>query len=302
MAASSLVRAEGNARASMTGMLIGAILNCFLDPLFIFGFGWGVWGAAFATVISQVASCTYLLSLYLRRKTHVHLSPADFRIDFRLLGDCSVLGIPNFIQSAGMSILTLLVNTTLGRLGGDEGITIFGMVHKLNTLVIFPIIGIAQGFQPIAGYNYGARRFDRVRGIIRVGLLTVFAIASVCYGVIMIFPRAVMSLFTSDAALVAKGAGVLRVMSLFIPLAALQILGSTYFQAIGKRTHSLALGISRQFLILIPLVLVLPRFFGLIGVWSSYPVADLLSATLTTTLLIREVRRLGRDPAGTAPD
>jgi len=294
MAASALVRAEGNAKASMTGMLIGALLNCALDPLFILGFGWGVWGAALATVISQVASCAYLLSLYLGKKTHVRLSPADFRIRPRILADCALLGTPAFIQSAGMSLLALLVNTGLGRMGGDEPISIYGMTHKLNTLVIFPILGIAQGFQPIVGYNYGARDFARVRGAIRVAVLTVLAIAFACYAVLMLFPEAAMGLFSPDALLVAKAAGVLRKMALFIPLAALQILGSTYFQAIGKRTQALILGISRQFLVLIPLVLLLPLLLGIDGIWWAFPLADLVAATITIALLARELRHLGR--------
>jgi putative MATE family efflux protein len=293
MAASALVRAEGNARASMIGMLVGAILNCFLDPLFIFAFGMGVRGAALATVISQAASCAYLLSLYLTKKTHVTLALSHFKIRPAILFESAILGIPAFVQSAGMSLLALLVNTTAGSYGGDAAISAYGMTHRLLSLVIFPIIGMAQGFQPIAGYNYGARRYDRVRGAIRVAVLTVTGISVVSYAIVMIFPLAAMSLFSSDASLVAASARVLRIMALFIPLAALQIIGSTYFQAIGKKTQSLALGLSRQFLILIPLILVLPRFFGLDGVWYAYPIADLLASTVTITFLAREVRHLG---------
>jgi putative MATE family efflux protein len=294
MGASALVRAEGNARASMTGMLIGAILNCFLDPLFIFGFGMGVRGAAIATVISQAASCAYLFSLYATKKTHVALAPGHFRIRPAILRDAALLGTPAFIQSAGMSLLALIVNTTLGKYGGDRAISVYGMNNRLIMLVIFPILGMAQGFQPIAGYNYGARRYDRVRGAIRVALLTVTGIATASYALIMIFPRAAMSLFSPDAELVAASARVLRIMALFIPLAAVQILGSTYFQAVGKKAQSLALGLSRQFLILIPLVLALPPFLGIDGVWIAYPLADLISAAVTSAFLLRELRHLGR--------
>lgn len=292
MAASSLVRAEGNAKASMTGMIVGALLNTVLDPLFIFGFHWGVAGAAIATVISQLASCVFLFSLYFRKKTHVALKPAHFRIRGSILKESALLGTPAFVQSAGMSLLALVINTSLGRFGGDQAITIYGMISKINMLVIFPILGMAQGFQPIAGYNYGAHRYDRVRGAIKTTVLTVLCIATFCFAILMIFPRAFMTMFSHDLDLVAAAARVMRMMLIFVPLAAVQIIGSTYFQAVGRKTQSIVLGLSRQFLILIPLVLILPHFLGLDGIWWSFPLADLLATTLTVSLLVGELRHL----------
>ncbi|MFA6008245.1 MAG: MATE family efflux transporter, partial [Candidatus Shapirobacteria bacterium] len=216
MCASNLIRAEGNTKASMIGMLIGALLNTVLDPLFIFGFGMGVRGAAIATVISQIASCVYLFGMYAKKKTVVPIKRANLRIDLGLLGKSVVLGIPSFIQSAGMSILMLLVNTTLGQYGGDEAITTYGMVHKLLMIVIMPILGIAQGFQPIAGYNYGAKRFDRVRTSLWTAVLTAFSIALFGYAFMMLLPRVGMSFFTHDAGLIASSARVLRIVVLFI--------------------------------------------------------------------------------------
>jgi len=294
MCASNLIRAEGNTKASMIGMLIGALLNTVLDPLFIFGFGMGVRGAAIATVISQIASCVYLFGMYAKKKTVVPIKRANLRIDLGLLGKSVVLGIPSFIQSAGMSILMLLVNTTLGQYGGDEAITTYGMVHKLLMIVIMPILGIAQGFQPIAGYNYGAKRFDRVRTSLWTAVLTAFSIALFGYAFMMLLPRVGMSFFTHDAGLIASSARVLRIVVLFIPAAAIQITGSVYFQSVGKATEAMALSLSRQFLLLIPFVLILPRFLGLNGVWIAFPLADLLSSTITVTLLIKEVRKLAR--------
>ncbi len=226
MAASSLVRSEGSARASMTGMLIGALLNCALDPLFIFGFGLGVKGAAIATVISQGASFVYFIALYLLKKTHIPLKRNYFRIRPALLGEAAVLGTPSFIQSAGMSLLALLINTSLGRYGGDEAVSIYGMISRLVMLVIFPILGVVQGFQPIVGYNYGARNYVRVRRTILVTIATVTGISLVSYTLMMVFPRVCMGLFTSDARIIAAAAGVLRIMVLFIPLAAIQIVGA----------------------------------------------------------------------------
>jgi len=160
-------------------------------------------------------------------------------------------------------------------------------------LVIMPILGIVQGFQPIAGYNFGAKRFDRVKESLKVTILTAFGLALFGYSFMMIFPRVGMSFFTRDANLIAASARVLRILFLFVPAAAVQITGSVYFQAVGKPTEALVLSLSRQFLLLIPLVLTLPLFFGLDGIWAAFPLADLLSATVTVTLLLREVRKLG---------
>jgi putative MATE family efflux protein len=294
MCASNLVRAEGNTKAAMKGMLIGALMNMVLDPIFIFGFKMGVRGAAVATVISQVASAAYLLSLYLRGKTVVPIVAAELRIRPAILGQSFLLGIPAFIQTAGMSLLMLVVNTSLGRYGGDTAITTFGMVHRLLMIVIMPVLGIVQGSQPISGYNYGAKRYDRVKVVLRTTILTALGLSLVGYSFMMIFPSLGMGFFTRDADLIASSSRVLRIVVLFIPLAAIQITGSTYFQAIGKATEAMILGLSRQFFILIPLILILPRFFGLDGLWFSYPLADLISTTVTSSLLIREVRRLGR--------
>lgn len=294
MCANNLLRSEGSTKASMVGMLIGALLNTILDPLFIFGFGLGVKGAAIATVISQAISCVYLFSRYATKKTVVPISRSYLRVDFGILGKSVVLGLPSFIQSAGMSLLMLLVNTSLGRYGGDQAITTYGMVHKLLMIVIMPVLGIVQGFQPIAGYNYGAKRFDRVRASLWTTILTAFSLALFGYAFMMLLPRLGMSFFTRDPGLISSSARVLRIVVLFIPFAAIQITGSVYFQSVGKGTEALILGLSRQFLLLIPLVLILPRFLGLNGIWMAFPLADLLSTTITVSLLLREVRKLGR--------
>jgi putative MATE family efflux protein len=292
MCASNLVRSEGNAKASMVGMLLGAGLNTILDPIFIFGLGMGVEGAATATVISQIVSCVYLFSLYFRKKSHVPIAVANLRIVPSILGEAALLGTPAFIQTAGMSILALVINNSLGYYGGDLAITTYGMNHKILSIVIMPILGIVQGFQPIAGYNYGARHYGRVKQSLKTATLTALAISLVGYAFMMLTPWIAIGMFTSDADLIASSARVLRIMVLFIPFAALQITGSTYFQAVGKGTQSLLLGLSRQFILLIPIVVVLPLFIGVDGVWMAFPIADAVSTLLTATLLSREMRRL----------
>lgn len=292
MAANGLVRAEGNAKASMIGMVIGAALNCVLDPLFIFAFHWGVRGAAIATVISQLVSCIYLFSLYAFKQSHVRLRMAHLRLRWDILRESALLGIPAFMQEAGMSVLAFVVNNSLLAYGGDRAITIYGMVNRFTSLIFLPMLGMIQGFQPIAGYNFGARRFDRVKKSLRVAIATAVSLAAFGYVFTVLLPDLSMSLFTRDASLIAASGRVLRILSSLLPLVAIQIIGSTYFQAVGKPTPSLVLGLSRQFIILIPLLLILPRFLGLDGVWAAFPLSDFLAASMTTVFLVRDVRHL----------
>jgi putative MATE family efflux protein len=298
MCANNLLRSAGNARASMSGMIVGAVLNAILAPVFIFGFHLAVKGAAIATVISQAISCVYLFGTYVRGKSHVPLRLRDLRVDWSLLRESLGLGLPTFIQSAGMSILTLIANTSLGRYGGDSAITSFGMISRLNQIIILPIIGVVAGFQPIAGYNFGARRYDRVKEALRVTVLTAFCLSLVGYAFLMLAPRLCMAMFTTDRGLIDASARALRILSMLIPLAAVQIAGSNYFLAVGRPVKSLLLSTSRQFLILVPLILVLPHFLGLDGIWYAYPLADFLASALTLVFLVREVSRLGKTQAG----
>ena len=298
MCANNLLRSAGNARASMAGMIVGAILNAILAPIFIFGFHLAVKGAAIATVISQAVSCVYLFGTYARGKSHVPIGLHDLKVNGALLRESLGLGLPTFIQSAGMSILTLIANTSLGRYGGDSAITTFGMISRLNQIIILPIIGVVAGFQPIAGYNFGARRYDRVKEALRVTILTAFGLSLVGYAFLMLAPRLCMAMFTTDRGLIDASARALRILSMLIPLAAVQIAGSNYFLAVGRPIKSLLLSTSRQFLILVPLILVLPHFLGLDGIWYAYPLADFLASALTMAFLVREVARLGKTQAG----
>ena len=294
MCASNLVRSEGKARTSMIGMIIGAVLNIALDPLFIFGFGMGIKGAALATVISQCVSCLFFLGIYIAKKNNIPLKLSHLKIRWVFLSESLILGIPPFVQSAGMSILQLIVNNSLGKYGGDSAITIYGMNSRLISIVILPIIGIAQGFQPIAGYNYGAKLYHRVKKSLGTALLTSFCLSLAGFSLMMLAPKLCLGMFSKDRELIDAGAGVLRVMVMLIPLAAIQITSSTYFQAIGKPNESLILGLSRQFIVLIPLVIILPFLLGITGIWWSFPAADFLSTMLTLFLLLREIAHLNR--------
>lgn len=294
MALSSLLQAEGNAKASMQALILGAVLNTLLDPLFIFVFSWGVQGAALATVLSQAASLAYILALYLRRKTHVTLHRVHLRPDSALLREAGALGVPALVQNAGMSVLMIIVNQSLRFYGGDEAITVYGMAFRLMSLAFLPMFGLVQGFQPVAGYNFGARNYDRVRKALLAATGLAFGTMALVWLVFQLFPGAAMSLFTPDAGLAARAGSVLTILALVLPLVGVQVVGATYFQAVGKARPSILLGLSRQFLILIPLLLILPPFWGLNGVWWAFPLSDLAATLLTVVAVGLEVSHLNR--------
>ncbi|MBP5448681.1 MAG: hypothetical protein J6Y01_01030, partial [Spirochaetales bacterium] len=192
----------------------------------------------------------------------------------------------------GMCILAIVTNNTLLTYGGNMAITVFGMVHKFNMIIIMPIIGIAQGFQPIAGYNYGACDFGRVIKSVKTAIATAFIVACVGTAIAMVFPRQCMSIFITDSEVLNMSTYVVRMICSLITLASVQIVGATFFQAIGKPVQSLIMGLMRSFICLIPLLLILPRLFGLNGIWWSYPAADLLGTIITLGFLIPSLMHL----------
>lgn len=301
MAGNNLIRAEGNARVAMATMLIGTILNIIMDPIFIFSLGMGIKGAALATVISQSFSFTWVIYHYLSGRSAVAVRMGYLRIKWIRLKRMLVLGIPNGVHVAGMSLIITIINNILGNLGGGIAISTYGMANRLLSFIYMPIMGISQGFQPIAGYNYGARKFRRVKRVLFLAFIVSTSIASVSYVFIRLFPEAFMGLFTKDRDLIEFSSSALLKMSLLIPIIGIQSISSIFFQAIGKALPSVILGLSRQFILLLPAVLILPRFFGLDGVWTAYPVADFLSTLISVTALVYAIKHLDRKHMSTLP-
>ncbi|MCF7933686.1 MAG: MATE family efflux transporter [Spirochaetia bacterium] len=294
MCSNNIIRAEGAAKVAMTIMIIGTGLNLILDPIFIFGFDMGIRGAALATVISQVISAAYALIFFLRGKSSIEFTRQVFFVKAALAFETIILGMSTFVRQIGTSLMALAVNNMLKIYGGDMAIAAFGMINRLMIFFLMPIFGIIQGFQPIAGYNYGAKKFDRVKKVLLLGIGVASLMGTFSTLVIELFPRTLLSMFTSDQALLDLAAPALRIVMITMPLIGIQAIGATLFQSIGKSLPALLLGLSRQFIILIPLVLILPRFMGLSGVWYSFPIADLTATGITLIWLFHEVRNLNR--------
>lgn len=295
---SSFITAEGHPRIAMATMVIGSVLNIILAPLFIFGFGWGMTGAGLATAISQAISAIWVMQHFLLGKSTLKVRRKYFRVDLSITREMMALGMPFFATQFAQSIVSGIMNNSLGTYGGDIAISGMGIVISLMTLIMMPIFGITQGAQPIIGYNYGAEQFDRVKAALKYAAIAATIIATIGFVSIRLFPKQLVSIFGSqDAELISFGSNALVVFLTFLPIIAFQVVGAGYFQAIGKPRHSLILSLSRQVLILIPALLILPHFFQLNGVLMAGPVSDLVASVLTGLWLFFELRDLNRRKA-----
>ncbi len=291
----NFIRGEGNPKIAMFTMLIGGLLNLLLDPLFIFVFGWGIQGAALATVISMAVSASWVLFYYLGGKSLLKLHVKYLTPHWPVVKSIVVLGSAPFFMQIAASVVTTLLNYQLGAYGGDVAISAMGVVFSVAMLFMMPIFGINQGSQPIIGYNYGARQFDRVK---KAHLLASLAATVVTVGgflAAVLFPSFIIGMFSrNDPHLLEIGTRALRIFLVMFPIVGFQIVTANYFQAIGKPHQAMILSLSRQVLLLIPCLIILPRFMGLDGVFASGPVSDLGSSLLTGTLFYLEMRKLKR--------
>ncbi|NCD06076.1 MAG: MATE family efflux transporter [Spirochaetia bacterium] len=292
MCANNILRSEGAAKIAMNIMLIGTILNVILDPIFIFIFDMGIKGAAIATIISQMTGSLYALSFFIKGKSSLKFELKYFKLKLIYIKEIILLGLATFIRQIGTSFMALAVNNMVKIYGGDFAIAAFGMVNRFLTLVLMPIFGMNQGLQPIIGYNFGAKQYDRVKQVLKVAIFITSSIGFIFSIVAFIFPEVLLKMFTTDPNLLQISSQALRIIISTMVLLGLQSCGTTYFQAIGKSIPSIFLGMSRQFIILIPLVLVLPRFFGLIGVWFAFPSADILASLITGLWMIIDIKKL----------
>jgi putative MATE family efflux protein len=289
----ALIRGEGNPRVAMYTMLIGALLNTVLDPIFLFGFGWGMRGAAVATVSSQAVSALWVLSYFLRGRSLLRLHSRNLRLHRSICASIIAIGSPMFAMQMAASVMNAILNNQLRIYGGDLAISVIGIIHAVALFIAMPIFGLNQGAQPIIGYNYGARKFDRVKKALQTAILFATAICLAGFFVVMVFPLQVIWLFNrEDETLMHLGTQAIRICMVMFPIIGFQIVSASYFQAVGKPKHALFLGLSRQVLLLIPAILILPYFFGLNGVWAAIPTADLCSSVLTGTWLWLELRHL----------
>ena len=293
-----LVRADGNAKYSMIAIVIGAILNTILDPLFMFVYNWGIAGAAWATVISQIVSATLLL-IYFPRFKSVKFSLDDFIPQLHYLKRIISLGFASFIYQFSNMIVLVTTNNLLkiyGKnsiYGSDIPIAVFGIVMKINVIFIAIVLGLVQGAQPIFGFNYGAKNYHRVRETMRLLLKITFSIATILFMIFQVFPKQIISLFGEGDKLYFEFAiKYMRIFLAFISLNSIQISIATFFPSIGKAIKGATVSLTKQLIVLFPLLLILPRFFGVEGVIYATPLTDLVAFTVAIIFLINEFKHM----------
>lgn len=294
ISSNNLIRAEGNARVAMISMLIGALLNIILDPLFIFGFKLGIQGAALATVLAQFCAFLYILHYLYGKETTLRVELMHFIPDLTIIREMITVGLPSFARLSSGSVSTLLVNQSLRFYGGDLAIIILGVIIKITRFLFMPMFGVVQGMQPIAGYNYGARQYERVFEVLYLTIKILFFISTFLCLIMVLWPGKVFTIFTSDLQVIQTGVPVMRIMLFSIPVLSIQMTGSTLFQALGKAIPAMVFSLLRRVLLFIPFIIILPRVsqLGLLGIWISYPLADIFSAVITWIFLRNQVQKI----------
>jgi putative MATE family efflux protein len=292
--ANSFIRGEGNPRVAMGTMIIGGVINVILDYLFIAVLGWGMAGAAWATVIGYSVSAVWVLHYFTRGRSVLKLYWRNFTLSWRSTKTVLMMGSPHFIMNVIASVQMSIFNNQLARFGGDTAISIMGVIMSFCLIWQMPIVGVSQGLQPVVGYNYGARRFDRVKKALYQAILLATAVCLVFFAFIMLFPEPVCAMFVGDAesAVVVEGAGAIRRFLVMLPVVGFLIITGNYFQFTGRPRTSLFLTVLRQVFILIPALLILPEYFALNGVWYVMPASDLGAFIITGACFYYERQRL----------
>jgi len=296
MGVNNFIRAEGNPRVSMYTQLLGAVIDIVLNYVFIFMLGWGMRGSALATVIAQFASALWVMGYFYTGRSIVKIRLRNMRPQWSILARVMAIGFAPFAMQIAGSVQQVILNNTLRIYSGDLALSAIGIVSSTATLLFMPILGISQGAQPIIGFNYGAKNYQRVKATWQTAALAGTAVAVVGFIAIRLWPAQLVGLFSKgDLALTALTTHAMSIFLLLIPVLGFQVVSSTYFQAVGKARQAAILSLSRQVLFFIPLLLILPRLWGVEGVWRTGPLADFLSVTLTAVLMYYEMKSIRGD-------
>lgn len=291
------LRSTGNPRRAMCGQLIAVVVNIILDATFIFGFGWGMRGAALATIMGQFVAWCYQIRFFFNKDNFVHFSRLGLKIRMDIIREILAIGLSPFCMNLCNCLIVIILNRQLMDQGGAEGdayVGVYGIVNRCTMLLVMMVMGFGQGLQPIVGFNIGARQFDRVVGVTRFALACATSVMIVGYVVVMCFPAWLASQFTNDADLIAKCVPALRIVLCVFPVVGPQMIATSFFQSSRKAGIAIFLSMSRQLVFLLPLLLILPQYLGVEGVWWSMPISDSIAFTMAAILLMRQMRRLRR--------
>lgn len=287
----AVLRSSGHPQKAMYATVATVVINTLLDPVFIYVFNWGIRGAAIATIVAQMISLAWQLKLFSNKEELLHFHRGIFRLKRKIVFDSLAIGMSPFLMNMAACFIVILINQGLKKYGGDLAIGAFGIVNRLVFVVVMIVMGLNQGMQPIAGYNFGARLYDRVNKVLKLTIVYATAVTTFGFLVGMLVPDLVVGIFTSDAELIELSSKGLRITVMFFPIIGFQMVTSNFFQSIGMAGKAIFLSLTRQMLILLPCLLILPHFFGVAGVWYSMPVSDVLASLIALVMLVIQFRK-----------
>lgn len=287
----AVLRSSGYPKMAMYATLSSVVVNCILNPVFIFGLGWGIKGSAWATVISQLISLAGQLVHFSNPKQLLHFKKGIFRLRTEIVKGILFIGMSPFLMNLCSCLIVILMNRGLKEYGGDMAIGAYGIVNRVAFLFVMIMMGFNQGMQPIAGYNYGARQLDRVTAVTRLTMWWAIGVAMLGFLLCQLLPTLIVRMFTNDAELILAAVYGLHIVFAVFPINGFQIVATNFFLSIGMPKKAIFLSLTRQMLFLIPCLIILPRYMGTLGVWISIPLADLTAAVITAFVLANQFRK-----------
>ncbi len=284
-------RSAGFPKKAMMATILTVIMNTAMDPLFIYWLGWGIRGAAIATVLAQFISLCWIVMLFMNREQIIHFEKGIFRLKTRIVKDTLAIGMSPFLMNLAACLIVIIINQSLKYHGGDIAIAAYGIINRIGFVFVMIIMGLNQGMQPIAGYNYGAKNFDRLRKVlfITIGWATLVSMIGFIAG--EFFPGTLAGIFTSDLQLIEHTVSGMKIIFIFFPIVGFQMVTSNFFQSLGMAKISIFLSLTRQLIFLLPLLFILPDIYMVNGVWASMPVSDLLASIVCTFMLVYQMKK-----------
>ena len=287
----AVLRSASKPRAAMFIIIFTVVLNTLLDPLFIYTFDLGIAGAAYATILAQLLAFLWQLKLFSDKREILHLQRGIYKPSLRIIRNIFAIGMSPFFMNACACIIVIFINKNLLTYGGDLAVGAYGIANRVAFIFVMVTMGVNQGMQPIAGYNYGAQKFDRLLRVLKLAMISATCVTTSGFLVAEFCPRLCVSLFTDDAQLTSLSINGLRILMAAMPIVGYQMVITNFFQSIGMAKISIVLSLSRQLLLLLPLLILLPPYFGIDGVWMSMPVSDTLSALLAFVVMSRYMKK-----------
>ncbi|MBF1457073.1 MAG: MATE family efflux transporter [Prevotella nigrescens] len=291
----AVLRAASKPRMAMFATIFTVGMNILLDVVFILWWHWGIKGAAFATVIAQVLALCWQMKLFTNKSELLHLKRGIYKLKSNLVRNIISIGISPFLMNACACVIVIFINNQLVRFGGDMAVGAYGIANSIAMIFVMFVIGLNQGMQPIAGYNYGAQQYDRMMRVVKLSIITAVCIMLTGWSLAMFAPYHCARMFTTDPELIKGSIKAIHIIMMMFPLIGSQMVITNFFQCIGKVKISIFLSLSRQLLFLLPLLAILPNFYGIDGVWASMPTSDFIAVVVAVTIMLVFLRRFKKE-------